>query len=174
LIFYPGAKVDEKAYFPLMKKFAENKVDCILVKEPYKLAFHARHTPDKPLKLYASKYQKIYTGGHSLGGVVAGNYGKKHEDIIDGTLFLASYPIQKFSSADYKCIFINGTNDLVLNRKAWEKCKTPGLATTSFLEIEGGNHAGFGNYGNQKGDGTASISKESQQTASVNFFLENK
>jgi len=30
-------------------------------------------------------------------------------------------------------------------------------------EIEGGNHAQFGNYGAQKGDGAASISAEEQQ-----------
>ncbi len=31
------------------------------------------------------------------------------------------------------------------------------------LCIEGGNHAGFGNYGKQKGDGEAKISSEEQQ-----------
>lgn len=174
LIFYPGAKVDEKAYFPLMKQFADSKVDCILIKEPYKLAFHARFTPNKPLKLYGEKYQHIFTGGHSLGGVVAGTYGKHHSDKIEGTLFLASYPTKEYTSSHYKCIFVNGTKDLVLNRKMWEKNKTPGLATCTYLEIEGGNHGGFGNYGQQKGDGTATISNESQQAAAVKFFLENR
>jgi hypothetical protein len=36
--------------------------------------------------------------------------------------------------------------------------------TTSFLkQSTGGNHAGFGSYGEQRGDGTATISNEEQQ-----------
>ena len=31
------------------------------------------------------------------------------------------------------------------------------------MAIEGGNHAGFGNYGKQDGDGAATISSEQQQ-----------
>jgi hypothetical protein len=35
---------------------------------------------------------------------------------------------------------------------------------TQYVSIEGGNHAGFGNYGVQKGDNKATISNEQQQT----------
>ena len=40
---------------------------------------------------------------------------------------------------------------------------------TNYTEIciEGGNHAQFGNYGVQKGDGTASISRKEQQNQTV-------
>ncbi len=31
------------------------------------------------------------------------------------------------------------------------------------IVVEGGNHASFGNYGEQEGDGTATISREQQQ-----------
>ena len=35
------------------------------------------------------------------------------------------------------------------------------------MEIEGGNHAQFGNYGPQKGDQPATISAEEQQAQTV-------
>lgn len=37
--------------------------------------------------------------------------------------------------------------------------------------IEGGNHAGFGSYGAQSGDGTASISAEEQWEQTVSYIL---
>ena len=36
LIFYPGAKVDAKAYAPLLVRLAEEEMDVYLVKMPYK------------------------------------------------------------------------------------------------------------------------------------------
>ena len=39
--------------------------------------------------------------------------------------------------------------------------------TENIVEIEGGNHAQFGNYGPQKGDLTAAISAEEQQAQTV-------
>ena len=40
-------------------------------------------------------------------------------------------------------------------------------------EISGGNHAGFGNYGAQRGDGEAAISAEEQQEQTVDLILES-
>ena len=38
------------------------------------------------------------------------------------------------------------------------------------FEIEGGNHAGFGNYGKQKGDGELLITREEQQNVAVDLI----
>jgi len=38
--------------------------------------------------------------------------------------------------------------------------------------IEGGNHAQFGSYGAQKGDGTAAIPAEEQWARTVEVFIE--
>ena len=46
--------------------------------------------------------------------------------------------------------------------------------TENIVEIEGGNHAQFGNYGPQKGDLPASISAQDQQAemvAAIEEFL---
>lgn len=43
---------------------------------------------------------------------------------------------------------------------------------THWVNIEGGNHAGFGYYGPQGGDGTATISREAQQAQVVKATLD--
>ena len=40
------------------------------------------------------------------------------------------------------------------------------------IEISGGNHAYFGNYGEQKGDGKATITREEQQKIAVKEIME--
>ena len=39
--------------------------------------------------------------------------------------------------------------------------------------IEGGNHAFFGTYGEQEGDGTATIDNATQIAVTVKFTMEN-
>ena len=43
---------------------------------------------------------------------------------------------------------------------------------TSLKVIDGGNHAQFGHYGPQKGDGIATISREEQQRLTAAAILE--
>ncbi|MNP78228.1 hypothetical protein D3C76_1757890 [compost metagenome] len=43
---------------------------------------------------------------------------------------------------------------------------------TVYLSIEGGNHAQFGSYGKQKGDGEASITEEEQQIRTARAMLD--
>ena len=50
-----------------------------------------------------------------------------------------------------------------------DKSKLAGVANV--LRIEGGNHAQFGNYGLQNGDGTATISREEQQKQAASAML---
>ena len=46
-------------------------------------------------------------------------------------------------------------------------------APEAFYEyvIEGGNHARFGNYGEQKGDGAAKITAQEQQRQAAEYIL---
>ena len=47
---------------------------------------------------------------------------------------------------------------------------------TTIVVLEGGNHAQFGNYGIQSGDGVASISRQEQQkqtSLAIREFLKN-
>ena len=56
----------------------------------------------------------------------------------------------------------------------WEKFEASRVnlpAAAQEIAIPGGNHAQFGSYGAQKGDGTATISAQAQLNATVDALL---
>ena len=69
LIFYPGGKVDEQAYAPLLSALAQNGVTCVLVKMPFHLAVLDINAANGATAL-APGVQSWYIGGHSLGGAM--------------------------------------------------------------------------------------------------------
>ena len=58
-------------------------------------------------------------------------------------------------------LILYGATDGVLNQKRVEAADSFG--TVKEIVIEGGNHAYFGDYGPQRGDGAAAITPEEQQ-----------
>ena len=168
LMFYPGAKVEETAYAPFLRKLAENGMDVCLVKMPFHLALFGEFRATFVMEQY--DYDHWYIGGHSLGGSMAANYVASQDGTVEGLVLCASYPVKKIND-DITEIMIYGSEDKVLNMKRLEESRK--LAPEGFTEyiIEGGNHAGFGNYGAQDGDGAASISPEMQQDEAVEVIL---
>lgn len=167
LIFYPGAKVDSEAYMPLMEKIADGGVDCFLLKMPMRIAILNSNAADKIIENY--NYDKWILSGHSMGGMIAASYCAEHEN-VDGAALLAAYPIKKIP--DGKAVLsVYGIEDKVLDKEAYKKAD--GLFPKDFTEvvIEGGNHAGFGNYGEQSGDGKAVISDEEQQKQTADAVI---
>lgn len=77
LIFYPGGKVEDTAYAPLMRAFAENGILCGLVKMPGNLAVLSPNAADG-LQQAHPEITEWYIGGHSLGGAMAVSYAAKH------------------------------------------------------------------------------------------------
>ena len=159
LIFYPGAKVEAAAYAPLMAKLSEAGVDCFLVEMPLRFAFLRINAADRITAAY--DYQNWIMAGHSLGGVAASLYTAKHPDSIAGLVMLASYPTQKLENLPYLSIY--GENDGVLNRESYEKSRALWPDGAREQVIPGGNHAGFADYGPQRGDGEAAITPAEQQ-----------
>ena len=98
-----------------------------------------------------------------MGGVAAADYLAHHEGEFAGIVFLASYPAVDLSAFEGSALSVAGTNDGVLNREKLEDARDLLPATTWTVEILGGNHAYYGNYGEQAGDDVAAISREEQQ-----------
>lgn len=61
LVFYPGAKVEETAYAPLLHRLAERGMDVCLVKMPFKLAIFGEGKIDGILPLYG--HTNVYIEG---------------------------------------------------------------------------------------------------------------
>ena len=169
LIFYPGAKVQETSYAPLLRQIAEEGMDVFLVRMPARLAFFGSNKADEALQETAD-YANVYIGGHSLGGAMAANYAAEHAESLDGVILLAAYSTKPLPDS-LPILSVYGTEDGVLNRANYEK----NLANVPNLQevvIEGGNHAQFGSYGEQRGDGEASIDPGMQWNETAEAILE--
>lgn len=172
LAFYPGAKVDAEAYLPLMKRLAEGGTDCFLVKPPLRLAMLDSNAAQRFFA--AHDYAHRLVGGHSMGGVAAASFAASHADEIDGAVLLAAYPNSTLSN-DTFLLTVCGTNDKVLDRAAYDAAKKNFPSDATEVIVKGGNHAGFGNYGAQSGDGEADVTRDEQQkqTAEAIFQAEH-
>ena len=160
LIFYPGGKVQAEAYLPLLMHLRQGGVTCVLVTMPYRLAVFDIDAADAIYSRFPA-VARWYLGGHSLGGAMASSYVAGNEDKLTGLILLGAYPVND-SPIPTLCVY--GSEDIMLDRS-----KLVGVADQ--LEIAGGNHAQFGNYGVQEGDGVASITREEQQATAAEAML---
>lgn len=162
LIFYPGGKVEAVAYAPLLRQLAQHGVTSILIDMPFNLAMFDINAADRVYDQFPD-IERWYLAGHSLGGAMAGIYASGNEDQLDGLILLGSYLTDE---PVMETIAIYGSEDRVLNKE-----KLSSIPKQYRYEISGGNHANFGDYGEQKGDGNALISREQQQLQTVQRML---
>ena len=167
LVFYPGAKVEAAAYAPLMKEISVRGVDCYLCKMPLNFALLGKDAAEGIRSDETGSYEHWYVGGHSLGGATAAMVADDAEEVDnssewDGRVLLAAYPTGELSTP---VLSMYGSEDQVLNIDRYNKTEADGLWPDDITEIviEGGNHAQFGNYGVQKGDGKSGINEAVQQ-----------
>lgn len=165
LIFYPGAKVEYTAYVPLLYGLAERGMDVFLVKMPCNLAFLGKNKADTIREQYT--YEDWYLGGHSLGGAMAASYSAAHLQELRGLVLLAAYPTESLQADGFSVLSLYGSEDGVLNLEKLEAGRAYMPEDYTEICLEGGNHAGFGNYGAQEGDEDASITREEQQRRTV-------
>ena len=169
VIFYPSAKVEYTAYLPLLSNLAERGIDCFLIKMPCNLAFFGQNKAEKIMDSY--EYDHWYLSGHSLGGAMAASYASGHLESLNGLVLLAAYPTKSLKSDSFSVLSLYGSEDGVLNMEKVEEGKAYMPVDYAEVCIEGGNHAQFGNYGEQKGDHAADISREEQQAQTVEAIL---
>lgn len=160
LIFYPGAKVAHTAYLPLLRTLARDGVDCYLVRMPFNLAlFGVNRASDL---IAREEKQRWYLAGHSMGGAMAAGWAADHPGALEGLILLAAYPVRQLPE-DLRVLVLYGSEDGVLNRVNLESAARYLPGDARIVELPGGNHAQFGDYGPQKGDGTATLSRQEQQ-----------
>ena len=170
LIFYPGAKIEYVSYLPLFMELANDGVDCFIVEMPANLAFLGADSADAIIGDGKYSYDEWYISGHSLGGVAASSYAINHKDKISGLILLASYPVDDLGNMSVLSIY--GSNDKTLNKETYDKSKELMDYNLTEYVIDGGNHAQFGSYGKQSGDGVATISPENQRIQTEREILE--
>ena len=163
MIFYPGAKVEAEAYLPLLYQIRQTGITCILVHMPFHMAIFDANAAEDVIDQFPA-FQHWYIAGHSMGGAMASQFASDHPDQIDGLILMGAYIYGDYPAE--KTLTIYGS----LNQSVEDQIDY----TENIVEIEGGNHAQFGNYGPQKGDLPAAISAEEQQkqtVAAIEAFL---
>jgi len=168
IIFYPGAKVEERAYGQIFSRLSENGICCVVVKMPYHLAVLGRDAAKQVIEEIPG-VKHWYIGGHSLGGAMAADFAAEQGQDFDGVILLAAYPTKDLGSIPVLSVY--GDRDGVLNRKKYRESLSYAEDLTEHV-IKGGNHAGFGDYGEQKGDNAREVTEEEQWQETVRYILD--
>jgi len=177
IVFYPGARVDYRAYTPQAEAIADAGYKVVLLPMPLNFAIFGANRADEVI----AAFPEITTwavGGHSLGGAMAAEYVKTPPSSVEGLILWGAYPAgnNDLSATNLDVLSIYASNDQVATLQEIDESRTNLPEATVFVEIDGGNHAGFGWYGPQRGDGRLEISRMDQQEQIVDAtvtFLEN-
>ncbi len=167
-IFYPGGRVDYRAYAPAAKAIAAQGFLVVITPMPLSLAVISPEEAKAVIAAYPAITHWVI-GGHSLGGAMAAHYVVLHPDQINGVVFWAAYPADSDSLANkpVKVLSISATRDGLATPQKIEASRALLPKDTQWVVIPGGDHAQFGYYGPQSGDNPAEITREAQQSKTV-------
>lgn len=160
LVFLPGARVDPQAYAQVLRPLVEAGYLVAVVKPPFGFALPNSSQPDAVIENHP-EIGHWAVGGHSLGGVAASSYADSHP--VSGLLLYASYPAGKLDRTDLIVTSISGSEDGLATPEKIETSKAKLPESTTYVVVDGGIHAFFGDYGSQPGDGTPTISRADAQ-----------
>lgn len=156
VVFYPGARVDPRAYLALLRPLADEGHLVVVVKPPLDIALLVGSPPfdDHP------EVARWVVGGHSLGGTAAAMV---DDPRVAGLLLWASYPADDQSSRDLPTLSVSGDRDGLATPDdiAATASRLPTGARS--VVVAGGVHAYFGDYGEQPGDGVAGVDRATAQ-----------
>jgi dienelactone hydrolase len=171
-VFYPGGRVDYRSYAPALREIASEGYLVALVPAPLNLMVFDIDAADAVISQFPQT-EHWAVGGHSLGGAMAASYLYSNPGMADGLILWASYPAESnnLSGSGLKVLSIYGTLDMAGMDK-FEASRALLPVNTTWVIIEGGNHAQFGDYGFQPGDNISTISAADQQAQIVSATVE--
>ena len=164
IILYPGGLVPAAAYAPLARELAEQGYPVWLVPMPLNLAVLGSGRAAEIIAAHPEVTDWIL-GGHSLGAAMAARFAFDHPSQLAGLVLLAGYPAanQPLTDSELPILSIYASEDGLATPETIRAYADRLPEHTLFVELAGGNHAQFGWYGLQDGDGTATITREEQQ-----------
>lgn len=170
LVFMAGAFVAADAYLPFARQLAEAGHPVRVIG----LELGSSMAPGQQPRLFGTIQGVIdgsrpwVVGGHSLGSAQASIFAAAYPAAIAGLFITGSgYPYNDVSMLTVPVTLMRATKDDVANKNP-DSDRAGNLPTDAVITtIEGGNHAQYGYYGPQIGDGVASIPREEQQQQMV-------
>ncbi len=161
LVFVPGARVDSRAYAPLLRPLAEAGYLVIVLKEPFGFSIFQSDHPETVIDLHPEIAQWAI-GGHSLGGVTAAGYADAHEQ-VKGLVLFASYPASPLVRTDLKVVSISGSADALTTPSDIDSTKERLPESTTYVVVDGAVHSTFGDYVGTPTDGLPFGDRAAQQ-----------
>lgn len=173
LVLYPGGRVDWRSYAPVARAIAEEGILVVLAPMPLNLAVFSAGAAEEIIRAHPQISSWI-VGGHSLGGAMAANYVYQKGDQVKGLVLWAAYPAEAndLSQTPVAVLSLYGSEDGLATLDKIEASRLLLPQSAVFTVIEGGNHAQFGSYGEQPGDGIALISAADQRDKIVQATVE--
>jgi hypothetical protein len=163
-IFYTGARVPPAAYAALLKPLAERGIAVFIPRLPFNFAIF---DIERAGAIIAENpgLTRWYIGGHSLGGASAAFFVHENPDAVEGIAFLASYPAGQADLSSWRgqALSLAADRDGLATLEKFAAASAFLPRDTVSIVLEGANHAGFGRYGQQKGDGSATMPKDEQE-----------
>jgi dienelactone hydrolase len=162
LIVYTGARVVPEAYAPIAERVAAAGYPVFVPRLTLNFAIFDADAADAVIAAHP-EIERWVIAGHSLGGVMAALYAEANPE-IDGLVLWGSYPEESLdlSGSELVVASIYGSNDGLSTPDEVLAAADNLPPDAAFVEIQGGNHAQFGNYGEQRGDQPATIPAEEQ------------
>ncbi len=174
LIFYPGAKVEPEAYFYKLSGLSNGqagKIKVFITKPTLNLAVFSINQADKVIQDHP-EVKRWIIGGHSLGGAMSCEYVRNHSEKVSELWLFAAYCGSNISNLNINVVSIHGSLDGVLNSQKLAENRQNLPAGAADIEIQGMNHAQFGNYGVQSGDNESTKSDEEVRQEMIKIFGE--
>ncbi|SHK67357.1 Alpha/beta hydrolase family protein [Nocardiopsis flavescens] len=180
VVFYPGARVEAEAYAaPWAPVVRDTGVTVVIPRMPLNFAVLAPDRADRAIADHGGGVDRWYLGGHSLGGAMAASHAGGDPDPAPAGLILwGSYATEGAGLAgrdDLRVLSVSGGEDALSDPATVAANRGHLPPDAESVEIEGMNHAQFGAYGEQSGDGTADIGDAEARAAlaaAVTAFLD--
>lgn len=150
LVYVPGAKVDPYAYMYKLSAIVEDGYTVVITKPTLNLAL----ADLRPLDDFTGSVPGIsrwVVGGHSLGGVKACQYA--NENSVVGLALFGSYCATDLSASGVPVLSFEAANDGLSTPQKIADAAGSLPENTVRVRLAGANHADFGDYGVQPGDG---------------------
>lgn len=93
---------------------------------------------------------------------MAASYAGKQAQAYDGLILLAAYSTEDLFKSGLQVCSLYGDRDSVLDMEKYRKYRENLPENTLELMLEGSNHADFGSYGHQEGDGASALAPGAQ------------
>ena len=185
MVFYPGARVPPQAYVVTWAPVvAETGVEVVIPSMPLRLAVLDIDAADGVRDEAADEggagvEGEWWVGGHSLGGTMAASFlAGQPEGAWAGLVLWGSYPNGDVlvDRDDLAILSVSGGRDGLSTPDEIDASRTDLPASSSFVELNGVNHAQFGAYGDQGGDLEAEVTDATAHTeiadATTAFLVE--